>query len=93
MKIPSPYNTHNTKQPILSIHLQVPNAIKPLHLGAHLAFIFELFSFFYTGCYMALGPTPANTYVPIDQLIYHSHVYKHCVCTTNHTTRLALFVT
>ena len=42
---------------------------------------------------MALGPTPANTYVPIDQLIYHSHMYKHYVCTTNHTTRLVLFVT
>ncbi len=41
---------------------------------------------------MALGPTLANVFVPIDQLIYHSHVYKHCVCTTNHTTRLVLSV-
>ena len=42
---------------------------------------------------MALGPTLANVFVPIAQLIYHSHMYKHCVCTTNHTTRLVLFVT
>ena len=42
---------------------------------------------------MALGPTLANVFMPIDQLIYHSHMYKHCVCTTNHTTRLVLFVT
>ena len=41
---------------------------------------------------MALVPTLANVFVPIAQLIYHSHMYKHCVCITNHTTRLALFV-
>ena len=84
-----------TSQPILyhlSFH-RVTALIKPCTQGPPQHLFFHSFFLLFRMLHGSWAATGQNCYVPTTQLTYHSHIYKHCANTTNHTTRLALFVT